>query len=190
MSKNVLLYLSSLMQLALETPRLLLRPLAESDADGMFELDSDPEVHKYLGNKPIKTLQEAKDVISFIHRQYTDNGIGRYAVIEKVSGNFIGWSGLKFMTTIVNGKTHYYDLGYRLIPSYWGKGYATESAIAWRDHAFSSMNIEKLFGTANVENAASNRILQKTGLQFVEQYFYEDLLCNWYELKKEYHQLI
>lgn len=168
----------------IETTRLLLRPLEEADAEGMFELDSDPLVHRYLGNKPIKTLPEAKDVIAFIRQQYVDNGIGRWAVIEKDTGNFIGWSGLKFMTTAINRHIHYYDIGYRFIPKYWSKGYATETAIAWRDHAFSNMKLEKIHGTAHIENAASNHILQKIGLQFIEEYDYDGLPCNWYEMRR------
>jgi RimJ/RimL family protein N-acetyltransferase len=169
-------------QQPIETARLILRPLTEDDAEGMFRLDSDPEVHRYIGNKPIKTLQEAMDVITFIRQQYIDNGIGRWAVIERSTGNFLGWAGLKLMRTYINGHIDHYDIGYRLIPEYWNKGYATESALAWKDHALNTLKVDKIYGVAHIDNAASNRILQKTGLQFVEQFEHEGIQCNWYEL--------
>ena len=83
------------MKFYLETNRLILRDLRESDLDGMFALDSNPLVHKYLGNNPIQTKEEALKMIRFIRSQYEERGIGRFATIEKSSGEFMGWSGLK-----------------------------------------------------------------------------------------------
>lgn len=77
----------------------------------MFKMDSDREVHHYLGNNPFKTLSESKANIKFIRQQYIENGIGRWAVIEKESGNFIGWAGLKLITDSCNNRSGYYDLG-------------------------------------------------------------------------------
>jgi RimJ/RimL family protein N-acetyltransferase len=67
----------------IETERLIMRDLLLSDDDGMFELDSDPEVHRFIGNKPVQTIEESRKVIDIIRQQYEDNGIGRLAVIEK-----------------------------------------------------------------------------------------------------------
>ena len=114
----------------IETERLYFSALLESDDIGIFELDADPEVHQYLGNKPIENIEQAGDTIKFIRQQYLDNGIGRFAIIEKATNNFIGWGGFKLITELTNGHQDYYDLGYRLIRKYWGKGYATESAKA------------------------------------------------------------
>ena len=159
-----------------------------SDAKGMFELDSNPIVHKYLGNKPVKTKQQAVDVIQFIRKQYKERGIGRWAAIEKSSGDFIGWSGLKLnldKKEELNGRRNFYDIGYRFIPRFWGKGYATESALAILDYGFNDLNIKTIFGAAEIDNIASNKILQKIGLQFINKFRFEDGIANWYELKKE-----
>ena len=64
------------MKVHLETDRLIIRELEEYDAEGIFELDSDPEVHEFLGKKTIKTINEAHKVIDFIRKQYVSNGIG------------------------------------------------------------------------------------------------------------------
>ena len=92
------------MKIFAETKRLILREILLTDIDGMFELDSDPEVHRYLGNKPVSDKDQIIKVINFIRQQYLDNGIGRWAIIDKKTNNFIGWTGLKFvtdMTTII-----------------------------------------------------------------------------------------
>ena len=174
------------MQFYIETDRLILRDLEETDLDGMFELDSNPLVHKYLGNKPIISKEKAENIIQFIKKQYKERGIGRFATIEKSSGDFIGWSGLKLNSDkkeTLNGKTHFYDIGYRYIPRFWGKGYATESSLATLNFGFRKLNIEIICGAAEIENIASNKVLQKIGLQFINEFTFEDTQVNWYELK-------
>lgn len=176
------------MQFYLETERLILRDILESDVDCMFELDSNPIVNKYLGNKPIKTKKKSAEIIQFIHKQYKNLGIGRLAVIEKTSGDFIGWSGLKLNTgekEALNDKTEFYDIGYRFIPRYWGKGYATESSLAAIDFGFKTLNLKMICGAAEIENIASNKVLQKIGLKFINEFTYDSTQCNWYELKQE-----
>lgn len=178
------------MKIFAETQRLILRELLPTDAEGMFELDSDSEVHKYVGKKPVTTLQQCKDVIEFIREQYSSNGIGRWAVIEKQSGDFVGWSGLKLMKEPVNKHINFYDIGYRLIKKHWGKGYATESGIAARDYAFTTLNAKEIFAMTDVENTASRKALEKIGLHYVETFVYdaspgwreEGELATWYKM--------
>ena len=168
-----------------ETKNLILRELMPSDAEGMFELDSDPLVHRYLGNTPVKNIKATRRIIENIRQQYVERGIGRWAAIEKSSGDFIGWSGLKLNTEQeFNNKIDFYDIGYRFIPRYWGKGYATESAVASLDYAFNTLNLKTVVGMAEIENLASNRILQKIGLNYIEDFLFEDVMVSWYELSK------
>ena len=172
------------MKIHIETERLILRDLTEQDLQGIFELDSDPEVHSYLGNKPIKTLIEAKEIIDFIILQYRKNGIGRWAVIEKESGNFIGWSGFKYINDVINDRTQYYDLGYRFIKKYWGKGFATESAMACLNFGFNKLEQKDIFAIADSRNLASNKILQKIGMTNINEFDYENVPHNFYEINK------
>ena len=176
------------MKFYIETDRLILRELLPTDVEGMFELDSNATVHQYLGKKPIKTKQQVVEVIEYIREQYKERGIGRFAAIEKSSGSFIGWSGLKLNTDEkdeLNGKRNFYDIGYRFIPRYWGKGYATESSLAIIDFGFNKLKLEVIYGAAETENIASNKVLQKIGLKFVNEFPFEDVKANWYELKKD-----
>ena len=169
----------------IETERLLIREIIPSDAEAMFEMDSDKEVHKYLGNSPVKSIEQIVDVIQFIRKQYTENGIGRWAVIEKKSGKFIGWTGLKFVTELTNNHQNYYDLGYRFNQKFWGMGYATESAKASLKYGLETLKLKEIYAAAHIDNIASNKILKNLGFEPIETFFYEEETNNWYKIKND-----
>ncbi|SMP24498.1 GNAT family N-acetyltransferase [Chryseobacterium profundimaris] len=169
----------------LETERLILREFEETDAERMFLMDSRPEVMKYIGIPPLTDIRETENIITMIRRQYADHGVGRLAVIEKESGLLIGWSGLKFLTQEVNGYQNVYDLGYRFMPEYWGKGYATESAKASLDFGFNGLKIDIIYAHAHCENQASHRVLKKQGFLKTGEFTEPDGVCFWYELNRK-----
>ncbi|MEY8759667.1 GNAT family N-acetyltransferase [Chryseobacterium tongliaoense] len=169
----------------LETERLILRKFKETDVGRMFLLDSDPEVMKYIGMAPLTDIKESENVIRMIQQQYTDNGVGRLAVVEKESGLLIGWSGLKLLTQEINGYVNVYDLGYRFLPESWGNGYALESAKASLDFGFNDLDAETIYAHAHSENEGSNHILKKLGFQKTGEFIEPDGICFWYELKRE-----
>lgn len=175
------------MKLILETDRLLMRELEISDAPMMFELDSNPNVMRYLGGKMVKSVEISENIIKAIQQQYAEKGIGRYAIILKETNEFIGWSGIKYVTEPENNFVNFYDLGYRLIERHWGKGFGYESALPWIDHAFNTIKVDKLNADAHIENIGSNKILQRLGFQFLNKYEWEDYPFNWYELKNKKH---
>lgn len=166
----------------IETERLIIRELIPEDAPGIFELDSDPEVQRYLGNKPLKNITEAHDVIAMIRQQYQENGIGRWAVLEKATHTFLGWTGLKFHRMSINGQQHFYELGYRFIKKYWGMGFATESAIASVSHGFNEMKLTEIFAMTHIENLDSQHVLGKAGLHYMNDFFYLGEWNKWYKI--------
>ena len=85
----------------------------------------------------------------------------------------------------LNGHQNFIDIGYRLIPKYWKKGYGLESSVACLAYGFNTMNYNVIYAAADVENIGSNKILEKIGLQFVNDFEYNKIKVNWYELKKE-----
>jgi len=172
------------MKIHIETERLILRDLEEYDAQGIFELDSDPKVHEYLGNIPIKTIKEAKSSIENIRQHYIENGVGRWALIDKKTKEFMGWAGLKYEQELRIG-LKYYDLGYRLKSKFWGKGFATEAAAACLHYGFHKLALDEICAAVNIDNHASNQILKKIGLGFIETFEFKGIACNWYGIKKE-----
>ncbi|NEM98504.1 GNAT family N-acetyltransferase [Pontibacter burrus] len=172
------------MQIFVETERLLLRELLPSDDRGMFELDSAFEVHRYLGNKPIKRIEESRNAIEFIRQQYLENGIGRWAVIEKETNCFVGWAGLKYVKETTNCHTNFYDLGYRFIKRFWGNGYATEAAEASIDFGFEQLKLKDIYAMVDVNNGASRRVLEKVGLTFIETFDLNGNAHNWFRISR------
>lgn len=171
------------MKTSIETERLLLREFLSTDDEGMFELDSNPNVHKYVGNKPVTHIDESRAYIKFVHQQYKDFGTGRWAVILKETNTFIGWSGIKFITDNVNNHQNFHEIGYRFIEEHWGKGYATEAGKAFIDYAFNEMKIKAIYAYADKGNAGSRNTLEKLGLKYVNSFILDDEEEVWYELK-------
>jgi [ribosomal protein S5]-alanine N-acetyltransferase len=172
------------MQFHIETPRLLLREFRHEDVTGMFELNSDPRVMYYLGEKLHVTPEQSLEQIEYVRQQYADHGIGRWTAIEKASGEYIGWCGLKFITEPENNRTHFHDVGYRLIPRFWGNGYATESAKAALEYGFGTLQLQEIIGMCNEKNLASRRTLEKCGLTFVEKFQWNEFTCDWLRITK------
>jgi len=173
------------MQVFAQTERLILREILPTDVDGLFDLDSDPAVHRYLGNKPLTDKSQVVPVIAFIRQQYLENGIGRWAVEDKKTGEFMGWAGLKFVTEPTNNHQNFHDLGYRLIRKFWGKGIATECAIASLNYGFVQLGLTEIFAAAHIENLASNRILNKLGFQCSGSFLYDEVAHNWYAIDQK-----
>ncbi len=167
----------------IETDKFILRNLEPKDAQGMFELDSDPEVLRYLGNNPLISVDQSKKIIENVLKQYEKNGIGRWAIIDKETSEFIGWSGLKYEEKV--RAFGYYDLGYRLKKKFWRKGIATETALISLDYGFNQLKLDKISATAHIENIGSNKVLQRVGLSFVETIKIDSEPCNWYSIVKE-----
>lgn len=173
------------MNLILETPRLILRPFEKSDAEELFEMDKNPNVHQYLWQKPVLSIEEVYTYIEMVQKQYKERGIGRFSTILKETGELIGWTGIKFVNEQPeNGNIDFYDYGYRLNEKFWNKGYASEATKAWFDHGFNEMKIEKMHAYTHIDNIASNHILEKHGMQFMETYLDEDgAKWNWWQMK-------
>ncbi|AMJ66653.1 GNAT family N-acetyltransferase [Hymenobacter sp. PAMC 26628] len=167
-----------------ESARLRYRPLGPPDAAGLFALDTDPAVHRYLGGiggpRPAR-VADSLAAICAIQAQYAASGLGRWAVQLAATGEFMGWAGLKRVAGPVNGQHDFYDIGYRLLPRYWGQGYGYEAARAWLAQGFGALALPRVCAYADVDNAGSRRILEKIGLQFGNTFVENGTLCAWYE---------
>ena len=172
------------MEIIIETERLILRKIELSDQQSMFELDSDNDVHKYLGEPVVKTIEESILKINNINEQYINNGVGRLAVIEKSTNLFLGWSGLKLEEPRKHHNQKYYDIGYRLIKKYWGKGYATESAKACLDYGFNNLNLIEIYADVDSNNIVSKNVLEKIGLKYLFTFDDDGFHTDWYKVTK------
>jgi RimJ/RimL family protein N-acetyltransferase len=172
------------MKVFAETERLILRELEYSDEMDLFEMDSDPEVHLFIENNPVKSIDEITKVIEMLKKQYKENGIARWAVIDKLTNECIGWSGLKYFNQPLNKHNNFYELGYRFKKKHWGKGFATESSNAILDYGFKNLNTDAIYAITDPKNLNSKKVLSKLGFDFKETFDYEGDPTDWFELKK------
>lgn len=166
------------MDIILQTPRLLLRRFTNSDADAALTLsmNSLPEVLQYLHEPLLKDLDHAKEILQDVILPQYENNLGRWAVHIKETNEFIGWCGLKYRP-----ERNETDLGYRFIPSFWGKGYATESAKACLDFGLETLKLEKISACAHIHNIASLAVLKKIGMHYTGDDIIDDCPVKCFE---------
>lgn len=157
------------MHIVLETPRLILRQFTEEDAPLILQLNSDPEIVKYVHEPVLETEAQAKKILTDIILPQYKNSLGRWTIHTKNNMEFIGWCGLKYRPELDE-----IDLGYRLMQKAWGKGYATEAAQYSLYHGFNILNLKVITGRAHIENLASIKVLEKIGMNFIG----EDIVDN------------
>ena len=153
------------MEVILETDRLLLRQYVEEDAEAFFELNSDPKVLRFVPDKQLLNVQQARQIlIDHPIADYRKHGFGRGACILKSTGQQIGFAGLKYLEELDE-----VDVAYRLLPAFWGQGLATEAALASVRYGFAKLGLKRIIGLTMPENVASIQVLEKAGLHYTEE---------------------
>jgi [ribosomal protein S5]-alanine N-acetyltransferase len=151
------------MHLILQTPRLYLRRFTMADTSLIVQLNSRTEVLQYLHEVPVKDEVHAAEILQTIILPQYENNLGRWATHIKETDEFIGWCGLKHRPEIAE-----VDLGYRFLPEFWGRGYATEAAKYALEYGFTTLGLKAVTGRAHIENAASLKVLEKIGMQYIK----------------------
>jgi RimJ/RimL family protein N-acetyltransferase len=148
----------------LETPRQILRRLVPDDAAEMFALNSDPEVIRHTFDAPPASIESERAHLVAYQDVYRDDGFARLAAIDRASGEFLGWCGLRKQP---DGEI---DIGYRYKRAAWGRGFATEASRVCLAYGFRELGLARIIATAFVENVASIHVLEKLGLVFEERF--------------------
>ena len=148
----------------LETERLYLREMTVDDAENFYNLNTDPEVIRYTGDKPFVNIEAARIFLEN-YDQYKKYGFGRWTVNRKSDNEYLGWCGLKYIAEYDE-----IDIGYRFFRKYWNMGYATESARPCIDLGFTKFKLKVIVGRAAKANIASIRVLEKIGLRYLKSY--------------------
>ena len=143
------------------TERLLLRLIRDSDASVVCRALSDPEVVRYYGVR-YKTPEAAADQMRWFE-DLVSTGTGMWwAICESPNTECIGAAGLNNIETL-NGQA---EIGFWLIPEYWGRGFGTEAAKGVLDYAFSILQLRRVVALVEPENLASVRSLERAGFDF------------------------
>ncbi|MER7270622.1 GNAT family N-acetyltransferase [Micromonospora carbonacea] len=156
------------METYLDTERLALRHFTADDADLLIELDSDPEVMRYLsGGEPTPPEIVRERHLPNILAGYAKSGgnLGLFAAHEKAGGAFVGWFILR---PEPQGPLDEVELGYRLRRAAWGNGYATEGSRALLGKAFTELGVRTVWAETMTVNRASRNVMEKLGMTLTE----------------------
>jgi RimJ/RimL family protein N-acetyltransferase len=168
----------------LQTQRLYLRQFRLQDAPLLFELDSDPEVMRFITKgQPTPMRQIEEEILPRLLGYYTQTPPrGCWAAHLLANGEFIGWFHLRPDKL----QPEEMELGYRLKRRVWGQGLATEGSLALVRSAFTELPYEKVSARTLLGNLASQRVMQKAGLQFECHFVYPlELIPEWSETDRQ-----
>jgi len=149
----------------LETERLYLREIQQTDYSALAEILQDEET--MLAYEGAFTNEEVQQWLDRQLKRYQDDGFGLWAVILKETNKMIGQCGLSMQDA--NGK-QVLEIGYLLNRAYWHNGYASEAAIACKEYAFSKLNADEVFSIIRDMNIASQKVALRNGMAIVEQF--------------------
>ncbi|WP_256091861.1 GNAT family N-acetyltransferase [Micromonospora haikouensis] len=154
----------------LETGRLRLRRFTEADADALTELDSDPEVMRYLtGGRPTPADVVRGELLPRLLAGYDRcPGLGRWAAVDRATETFLGWFALDAPAAAQPGMQA--ELGYRLRRAAWGRGLATEGSRALLRYAFATVGLARVWAQTMAVNTPSRRVMEKAGLRYVRTF--------------------
>jgi RimJ/RimL family protein N-acetyltransferase len=158
------------MDILVETDRLVIRPFGEGDSEHLVELDSDPEVMRYLtGGKTTPRIRIETAVMPRMLRDYERYpGFGAFPAFTKAEDEFIGWF---MLVPRMDSPPEEAELGYRLRRAAWGKGYATEGAAGMIRYGFEERGLRRIWAETMAANARSRRVMEKLGLRYELTYF-------------------
>ena len=140
-----------------ETPRMIVRRFAAADADDFFLLNSDASVMHFI--RPPKNREQSDAFLQENIGFYLDSSVlGRFAVYDKLSTQFLGTFSFLYLSGDAN-----FHIGYALLPSAWGKGYATELVKAGTPYFFDHTHRDALFAITHPDNLPSQQVLLKSG---------------------------
>jgi ribosomal-protein-alanine N-acetyltransferase len=164
----------------IETQRLLLRSFSIDDLDAFAALNADPDVMRYIGDGRPQSMEQTQIRLNAVLDHWKQHGFGLFTAIEKSSGEFVGFCGLKYLDT-----SSEIEVGYRLAKKFWGFGLATEAARVSLRYGFETLRLDRIVAVVQPENGASCRVIEKIGLRYVKNARFYDTDVRYYAITRE-----
>lgn len=153
------------------TSRLILRPLSLDDADALHQVLNDRDVWRYFPLPEIPSRARTQTYIQGQLHHWAEYSFGHWALEDK-NQILMGWGGLQFLP-----ETNETEVAYCLGKPFWGQGYATEAARESLAYGFHTLHLNEIIGLTHVDNKASQKVLLKVGLHFVDRKTYFGMDC-------------
>ncbi|MBS1977571.1 MAG: GNAT family N-acetyltransferase [Bacteroidetes bacterium] len=144
----------------LETERLILRDWTEKDFTPFAAMNASPVVMEFFPS--VLTADETRSMMDRLQKEIDERGYGLWVAELKDTGAFTGFIGLH-EATFVSDFTPCVEIGWRLLPAYWGRGLATEGARACLDFGFSS-GLKEIYSFTSIHNTRSERVMKRIGM--------------------------
>lgn len=165
----------------LTTQRLRLEPMADAHFDGLLAMNSLPEVMRYISGKP-DTAADTLAAIERVKARWAAHGFSWWSMFELASGKLVGACGVMYLG---GAPANPHELGWRLHPDYWGKGFASEAAARIARYAFDDLRAPLVTAVRHPDNLASARVMERLGMRYRgEEQWYERTLSV-YEMTRE-----
>lgn len=163
----------------LHTARLRLEPITEAHLDGLFAMNSDPAVMRYISGKP-ETREETLAMIGRVKQRWANWGFSWWALVERDSGEVIGAGGVQYLGW---DQANPHEIGWRLRADKWGQGYASEAARRMTAFAFDELKAPLLCAICDPENRNSSRLMERLGMRYKgQEVWHEDAPSSVYEI--------
>ncbi len=151
----------------IDTPRLILRGFSPADFEPLCAILSDREVLRYMPRTDPYPPESVQRIIDRQQLDWDTHGFGWYAVEDRLSAELVGWCGLGVLD-----ETNETEIKYLLKRSHWGRGLATEAALACLEGGFTQYGLQAIIGLVHPDHAASRRVLEKLGLSYQDRVHY------------------
>jgi RimJ/RimL family protein N-acetyltransferase len=161
------------------TPRLLLRAFTENDVDPMYQLLNQEEVLRYFPPTDPPPRDRVQRMILGLLRHWEERGYGLWAVELRSSGALMGRCGLQVLP-----ETGDVEVDFILGRPFWGQGFATEAGRASIRYGFERLGVESIVGIVHLDNQASQRVLEKLGMELIEQKEFFGMECYRYVVER------
>jgi len=163
----------------LTTQRLILRAFTGEDVDPMTDILSEEGVLRYFPKTEPLPRDRVEKMIASLLKHWEERGYGLWAVESQASGALMGRCGLQYLAD-----TDEVEVDFILGKPFWGQGFGTEAGRASVRYGFEDLGLARVVGIAHEENRASQRVLEKLGMEMVEQRAFFGIPCYRYAVER------
>jgi len=148
---------------SLRTSRLTLRPLQPNDAEALHRIYQTEGVLRYFPNPIAPPLEKVQRLITAQQVHWETQGYGNWGLLPDGEEEIIGWAGLQYLLELDET-----EVGFLLDQPFWGRGYATEAALASLQFGFEHFSLDHMIALVHPDNLASQRVIEKCGMTYME----------------------
>jgi ribosomal-protein-alanine N-acetyltransferase len=169
---------------SLQTGSLVMRPLQAADARALHRIYQSEGVLRYFPNPHPPTLEKVERFIAGQRAHWGKFGYGNWGIVigdvDRKPGEVIGWAGLQYLPELEET-----EVGFLLDRPFWGKGYGTQAALASLRLGFDGFQLDHIVALVHPENRASQRVIEKCGMYYVDSLELWGMELMRYRINKE-----